>query len=172
MKETIRNKQQMLILLENELKQWEELIADLSEDKIITAPLANAWTVKDLFAHLMAWDQLVIARLDAAKFDREPIMPEWVIETPLDLDETLKLKQLNAKIHSLYRELSWEQVYQSWKANFLKILTLGKEISEADLLVTGRYPWLKGYSLMANLQGTYEHHHEEHFESFLTWIRQ
>lgn len=172
MKEKIQSKAQMLTLLEQEFNQWEAQIANLSEEKITTASFPNGWIVKDLFAHLLAWDQLIIVRLEAVQLDRDPIMPEWTQIAATDIDEEEKLRQYNARIDDTYREYSWVQVYESWKTNFQKILTVAEEMSEADLLETGKYSWLKGYSLMGNLQGMYEHYHEEHRSHFLSWVQQ
>jgi hypothetical protein len=55
-------------------------------------------------------------------------------------------------------------VYRKWREGFLRFLEAGKAIPEEEMVDTGRYPWLKGYPLLAVLEGSYEHH-KEHRES-------
>lgn len=165
------SKKQLLSLLNDEFNLWDERLANLSEEQIGASSLPNGWTVKDLMAHLMAWEQLTIARLEAARLNKEPMTPEWVKGVNLDLEETLKLKHLNAQIDDLYKDESWEIIYQGWKTNFLNVLALAEETPETALLEKEKYPWLKGYSLMTNLTGVYEHHHEDHMPAFLAWFK-
>jgi hypothetical protein len=63
-------------------------------------------------------------------------------------------------------------VHQDWRDGFLRFLELGEMIAEKDLLDPEKYPWMKGYSLFVVLQGSYEHHHIDHLEPLLAWLRQ
>jgi len=121
-------------------------------------------------AHLMAWQQTSIARLEAACFNTEPVLPIWL--AGLDPESEEDLEQFNARIYETYHQQLWPRVHEEWRDGFLKFLKLGEEIPENDLMDPEKYPWLKGYSLFAVLQGSYEHHHDEHLEPLLTWICQ
>ena len=165
----MNDKKQLLTLLEKKFKRWEEVLAGLSETQITTSRLVNGWSVKDLTAHLMAWQQVTTARLEAARMDTEPMLPDWFADVTPD---TTNFDLINARIDERYREQPWSWVHQAWKTGFLEVLKLGAEMPETDLSDTGKYPWLKGYALSAVLQGTYEHHHDDHFRPLLAWVRQ
>jgi hypothetical protein len=160
----------MLTLLKKEFYSWEELLTSLSEEQITILPLPNGWTIKDVLAHLTAWQQVSIARLDAARLDREPILPGWLAGS--DPESERERDRFNAKIYETYRERPWSRVHRDWKNGFLRFLTLGEEVPEESLMDAEKYPWLKGYALFAVLQGSYEHHHIDHFEPLLAWVRQ
>lgn len=160
----MNDKMQIINILGEELGRWDEVLAGLSETQL-TAPLPpSTWSVKDVIAHLMAWQQISIARLQAAQLGSEPVFPNWLAGRDPESEEDLE--QFNARIYATYCEQPWSRVYQNWRDGFLRFLKLGQEIPEKDLLDTEKYPWLKGYALLAVLQGSCEHH-REHRDSLL-----
>ena len=163
----MKDPKQTLALLNEEFERWKEILASLSEEQATTSRLPNGWSIKDLTAHLMAWQQISVARLEAAQRDEEPVFPGWLAGADPDAED---VDPINARIDETYRGASWSQVHQAWRDGFIRLLTLAKEISEGDLEDTQKYPWLKGYSLFDVLQGTYEHHHEDHLQPLLTWV--
>lgn len=154
-------KEEILTRLTDELTHWEELLSTLSEDQIMKWPAPPELSIKDVIAHLMAWQQLSIARLEAARLGREPQFPAWVGDGDPDVEN---VDTFNATIQNTYRRWPWSRVHQAWRDGYLRFLELGQALDEKDLLETGKYHWLPGYALMAVLQGSYEHH-LEHMES-------
>jgi hypothetical protein len=59
-------KQELIALHESELEKWEELLAGLSMDQITMPMTPGGLSVKDTIAHLGAWLERTIARLEAA----------------------------------------------------------------------------------------------------------
>lgn len=159
---------QMLTKLKEEFKRWENVLGSLSEAQATTSRLSNGWSVKDLTAHLMAWQQVSVARLEAARLNQEPELPEWLARADPDEED---VDPINARIDETYREKSWPWVHQQWRDGFVRVLTLAEAIPEDDFS-NKEYPWLKGHSLLDVLQGSYEHHHEDHWQPLLTWVNQ
>jgi len=157
------DKEQTLTLLTDEFNHWQALLAPLTEAELIT-PDPSGLSIKDVVGHLRAWQQLSIARLEAARSGREPVMPDWVTGPDPDAEEDLE--QFNATIHETYRQQPWLRVHEAWRAGFLRLLQLAEELPESDLLDAKKYPWLNGYALIDILQGSYDHH-TEHRESLL-----
>jgi hypothetical protein len=165
----MNDKDQMLGMIREEFNRWEELLSSLGEERITWRRLESDWTIKDVIAHLMAWQQVSIARLEAAQLGRDPVLPGWLVG--LDPESEVDLEGFNARIYETYREQPWSRVHQKWREGFLRFLKLGQEIPANNLMDTEKYPWLKGYSLFAVLQGSYEHHHDEHLIPLLAWLR-
>lgn len=163
------DKNQILRMLEAEFKRWEDLLASLSDTQLIGPHLADNWSIKDVIGHLRAWQQVSIARLEAAQSDQEPIFPAWL--AGLDPESEADKEHFNARIYETYREQTWPEVYQVWRSGFLRFLKLGEAIPDHELMDTENYPWLKGYALFAVLQGSYGHH-AEHLEMVRAWVRQ
>jgi hypothetical protein len=154
----MNDKQGILIALREESDRWEALLAGLGEEQITAPQLSDGWSIKDVIAHLRAWQQRSIARLEAALLGREPEYPVW----PAQLDPEMEGEphDLNAWLYAAYRDQPWPSVYGDWREGFLRFLELGEKIPENDLLAVGRYAWLEGYALIAVLQGSCEHHRE------------
>jgi hypothetical protein len=159
----------ILDALREQFHRWEELLASLSDEHITAPHFDDNWSIKDVIIHLWAWQQISIARMEAAVLLREPEFPKWVAGIHGDWEDNAD--QTNARIYETYHEKPWSEVYQNWRDGFLRFLELGKPISEKDLLDGDRFPWLKGYSLAFVLVASYDHH-QEHLEKLQAWLRE
>jgi hypothetical protein len=168
----MNDKQQILTALREEFNRWEALLAGLSEEQITAPQLPENWSIKDVIAHLRAWQQRSIARLEAALHNREPEYPAWPAQFDPEAED--QPHDLNAWLYATYRDQPWPSVHRDWSAGFRRFLELGAAIPEIDLLDAGKYPWLEGYALFAVLEGSYEHHqeHAEYLEPVIARIRQ
>jgi hypothetical protein len=168
----LSDKQQILTMLREEFNRWEVLLASLSEEQITAPQLPDDWSIKDVIAHLRAWQQRSIARLEAALRGGAPEYPAW----PEQFDPEMEGQphDLNAWLYAKDRDQPWPSAHRNWREGFLRFLELGEAIPEQDLLETGKYTWLEGYALFAVLQGSYEHHreHAEYLEPVIPQLRQ
>jgi hypothetical protein len=155
-------KQHILAALQEVLDELEARLAGLSEAQLTQLPAGAQLSIKDEIAHLMAWQQRTIARVDAARLDREPQFPQWPAN--LDPEDYANTDPVNAWIYESYRDQPWPKVHQDWRAGFQRLLSLAEDIPERDLLDESRYPWLNGHPLALILIATYDHH-REHLDS-------
>ena len=164
-------KQDILTTLREEFGRWEALLASLSEAQLTDPQLPEGWSIKDVVAHLHAWQLRSIARLEAARLNQEPEYPAW--PTQFDPEMEGQPHDLNAWLYATYRDQTWASVYQSWRDGFLRFLELGEAIPESDLLEAGKYSWLEEYPLIAVLRGSNEHHreHAEYLEPVLARLQ-
>jgi len=165
----MQSKQQLLTDLSEEFHRWETVLAGLTETQLTTPRAPDPRSIKDEVAHLWAWQQRSIARLEAVLHDREPVYPPW--PDGLDLEPDGQPHDLNAWIFAQNRDRPWSSVYAEWRSGFRRFLQLGEEISEAKLFDAGRYPWLEGYTPADVLAGSFEHHHVDHLMPLLAWLR-
>ena len=152
----------ILAALREQFEAWEATLARLGEAAIIARPGPSAWSVKDEIAHLWAWQERTLARLEAARLDREPHYPLWPADANDESEDVTE--RINAWIFETNRDRTWPVIRQEWRERFLGILETGNEISERDLLDSDRYPWLNGHALAAFLLATYDHH-QEHLQT-------
>ena len=68
----------IISMLKEEFNQWEDVLAGLTEEQITAPQLPANLSIKDVIAHLMAWQQVSIARLEAAQLNKEPMLPNWL----------------------------------------------------------------------------------------------
>lgn len=163
------DKAQLITMLRDEFNRWEALLDSLTELQIMTPMSPSHWNIKDLMAHLRAWQQRTIARLEAALDDREPVFPQW--GEGIDIEDHANIDVVNAWIYEAHRDDAWPVVYHNWRNGFLRVIELAEAIPEKDLLEPGRYAWMwDDEPLAVILQSSYEHHHIEHYEPLLEWL--
>ncbi len=162
-------KEHILAALKEQFNRWEELLTGMSEEQITNLQVFPGWTTKNVIAHLWGWQQISVARVEAAALNREFEFPKWVAELDGDWEENAD--QTNAWIYKTYNTQPWSKVHQNWREGFLRLLELGEKIPEINLLDGSKYPWLKGYSLAFILVASYDHH-QEHFDKLLAWLKE
>lgn len=160
-------KEHILAALREQFDSWGKLLDGLSEEQITASHFDLDWSVKDVMAHLWAWQQISIARLEGGVHDREPEFPKWVADIGEDWEEDAN--RVNALTFETHHKKPWSEIYENWKNGFLRFLEIGGKISERDLLDGDRYSWLKGYSLAFILVASYDHH-QEHIEKLQTGL--
>ncbi len=131
-------KDHILAALREQFNTWEELLASLTEEQITAPHFDFDWSIKDVIAHLWAWQQISIARMEGGLQDQEPGFPNWIVESNKDWEENAD--KVNAITFDRNHNKSWSEIYQNWKNGFLRFLELGEAISERDLLDVDRYP--------------------------------
>lgn len=166
---TMNMKEHILTALREQFDRWEELLEGMSEEQINAPLIPSNWSVKNVIAHLWAWQQVSIARMEAARQSKEPVFPDWVAKLQTDWEGNAN--QTNVWIYETHHEQTWLKIHQNWREGFLQFLELGADISEKDLLDSGRYPWLEGHPLAFILIASYDHH-QEHFEKLINWLNQ
>ncbi len=154
-------KSHILAALREQLEAWEATLARLGEAAIVARAGPSDWSIKDELAHLWAWQQRTLARVEAARLDREPEFPAWPFDPNDESEEGTQ--RINTWIYQTNSNLPWSSVHQNWRDCFLRVLDAAERISERDLLDSGRYAWLNGHAIAVFLLGTYDHH-QEHFE--------
>ncbi|MEX1018353.1 MAG: ClbS/DfsB family four-helix bundle protein [Litorilinea sp.] len=157
-------KRVILDRLHEEFQRWEGLLRSLHTAHASVAGGPGGASIKDVVAHLWAWQQRSLARLEAVQADREPAFPAW--SATLTPDHHPHTDAINAWIRETYGDRPWTDVYADWRLGFLRFLELADSIPEADLLQPGRYAWLEGHPLALVLTASYEHH-AEHREPWL-----
>ncbi len=161
-------KQHLIDAVREEYDAWEELLSGLSQKQITAPDLPNGWSVKDVVAHIRAWQMRSVARFEAAAQNREPEYPKWPGSQDPDSEDSPDAT--NAWIYETYRNYRWPDLYDEWSKQFLHLIELVREVPERELLDSSKYKWMNGYALADVLLGTYDHH-QEHLEKLQEWLK-
>jgi hypothetical protein len=153
------DKKEILNNLKSEYSRWMVLLGDLTENEISQNLPGENLTIKDKVAHLCAWQELSIARLDAAIHRHVPVNPAWLVSEDPDTGD---VDQDNERIYQMYQRFPWQEIYSKWSSGFELFIALSELVSEDDLFVVGKFTWLPEYALADVMIGTLEHH-REHF---------
>lgn len=155
----MNDQQQLLLRVRAVFDGWQEFLASRSEEEITARPFPHGWSIKDVLAHLRAWQQISVARLEAAVLDIDPAFPTWLagFDPFFAEDHT---DDFNARIYELNHDEPWSLVHRTWRDGYRRLLDLAEGIPKREMFDTERYAWLNGYALSAVLEGSCEHHRE------------
>jgi len=160
----MNHKPELITAVRQDFQRWEGLLAGLSEEQALAPLPSSHWSTKGVIAHLWAWQQISIARLEAAVSNEEPQFPEWLAGRDPDAEDNVQ--KCNESVYQAYRDDPWLSVLEVWKQGPVRFLDLAESIPEQDLLQVSRYAWLKDYPLSAVISNSYDHH-KEHFAALL-----
>ena len=119
----MEDKEQLIAQLRDVFHRWEDLLVGMNEEQIAAPQPSSGWSIKDELAHLWGWQQISVARMEAALNGNEPQYPRFAeIAGPDPEDEDVD--RTNAWIYETNRDKPWPSVYGDWKAQFMRFLEL------------------------------------------------
>lgn len=109
-------KDHILAALREQFDSWDELLASMDEEQLTAPRFDLDWSIKDVMAHLWAWQQISIARMEAAAQDREPEFAKWIVNIGEDWEENAD--EVNALTYQASHEKPWSEIHQNWREGF------------------------------------------------------
>jgi hypothetical protein len=132
---------QLLAEIDKERPALEKQIASLTPGQIADPGTVGEWSVKDVLAHLIEWEQMVIGWVTAGQRGETPAVPapgyKWS-ETPA----------LNQHIYEKHRDRPLQEVLDQFHTSHRQILDLLLSLSDEDLTTPRRYPWTRDNALL------------------------
>jgi hypothetical protein len=128
-------KKELLAELQRERNALDETLSILSAREMITAGVTRGgWSVKDILAHLVEWQQMNLNWYAAGLRGEKPAMP-----AP---GYTLReLPRLNEMIRLKYDHRSLRAVMGDYRSYHERIVELIKALPDDDLVTLGRFSW-------------------------------
>lgn len=150
------DKTTLLNTIQAEYAQFELLVTPLSEAQICTPPIEGEWSVKDIMAHIAAWEQICTRWLEEVVRGVTPQPSER-----LDVES-------NERIYREHRDRSLAEVQELFHhahQQFLhQVNLLAQTFSEEDLNTPHRFAWTEawpGSTLIAVIaDNSYEHYYD------------
>ena len=158
-------KNAVLDRIDSEQAQWEDLLAEIGEERMNRPGAAGEWTFKDVVAHLSGWRQRSLDRLEAATRGEPEPPPPWPEHLVTD-------DEINDWMYSKNQDRSLQDVLGESRGTFVRMRTLVQALPEEDLSDPNRFGWMNGQALgPAILNGAYfSHMHEEHEPAIRDWL--
>ena len=136
-------KKQLLEDIETEGKALEQLLSGLSPEQMIQPGIVGEWSVKDVLAHLLEW-QCMVLKWHAAGLQGK------VIPIPAEGLNWAQIPLLNQRIYETYRDTPLADIQKEFKSLHKQTLSTIQSLSDKELFTRGRYAWTKNNTL-----GTY-----------------
>jgi hypothetical protein len=137
------SKTDLLIAIEKEKGALDAQLESMDDVHKIVSGIVGVWSVKDVLAHLTAWQQMCLTWYRAGLRDEIPVVPapgfKWN-QTP----------ELNQRIYEEFRDIPLDEILSQFEASHQEILGVIQLLSNKDMFSAGRYRWTK-----KNTLGTY-----------------
>ena len=156
------NKTDVLETIQSAHTSLEELLAPLSERQLCTATLEGQRSIKDILAHIAAWERLCADSIAELVHGELPSLPAEDDDTR---NEQILLENRDRSLHEVQGD--FRDAYQQL---LRQVGVLFQTLPEEDLNDPHRFPWLEGHSLLAFIAGNSYDHYGEHAEQIRTWL--
>jgi hypothetical protein len=149
---TIATKEALLEAIHTARSQLEKKFSKLSPKQMTWPGSMDDWSVKDILAHLVDWEQRFIGWYQAGLQGEIP-------ETPAPGMTWRELPKLNKLIYERYRDRPLEDVLQDFHDSYNKVLKLVEDMSDEEIFTKGFYAWTGNSSLETWIAAnTYKHY--------------
>jgi hypothetical protein len=135
-------KQQLIEDAQTERAALEKLLATLTPVQMTQSATADNWSAKDVLAHLIEWEGMVMKWYETGAKGKVPAVPSEEYNWG-------QLPQLNHAIYLKHRDRSLVEVQKEFKSSYKKIMKVIESIPEKELFTRVQYTWTRNNLLAA-----------------------
>ncbi len=170
MSDTTVTKGEVVAAINRERDAWDTLLAQVGEDRMLEPGPMGDWTFKDLVAHLTAWRERGLQRLEAAAHGQpEPPSP-W--PAALNDENEDDIAAINAWFQTQSEDKLLGEVLDESRESYARLAEVVQRLPDAALSDGAYFAWTEGQSLGdAILSGEFFGHlHDEHDADIRRWL--
>ena len=162
-------KEDLLHHLREERLAFDNLVATVPEVVAIEPNLPDGSSVKDLLAHIAAYERWTAAQMRAANEGRAPTDMELYGRESLPPEaQSWDTDQINASIRDQYQDLAYAEAREFAGSAFNELVKAIEATSEDTLLRSGAQAWVQETNLMAAIPGQSYAHYAMHMDELKT----
>lgn len=155
-------KSDLLDVIHAEREQLETLIEPLTDEQMTAASVAASWSVKDILAHIAAWERLACDRIQAA-LSGEPLKFP-LIKGDSDVD------RFNAEVYAQNQDQTLGQVLKEYHDSHQDFLDLIETLQDDFLASPLPFDWAGNLTAQVMISANTHWHYIEHAESISKWL--
>ncbi len=152
-------KNELLQKIESEWANLQAALDGLTEEQLHQSGVVGAWTIKDVLAHITAWQTRLIATLFKAERG----------STPETVEAGKTVDQMNEKFYREMKDRSFDQVWDDLDSSYQQLLSRLEGWKEKDLFDPKRFKWMQGKPLVEYIAGDSYEHYAEHAAQIKEW---
>jgi hypothetical protein len=145
-------KPQLLKDIQAERRRLEHLLSNLEPEQMILPGVVGTWSVKDVLAHLVAWEQLLLG------WYRAGLQNAGSATQPVGMSRKA-MDALNTEIHAANCQRSLDDILGSFHSSYQEVLTVIEAIPEVEMFAHGRYTWTGRLTLADYIAGNTCNHY-------------
>jgi hypothetical protein len=140
---------------------WESLLDDVGEARMEEPGVEGTWSVKEIVAHLTAWDAWTLGEVRATARG-EPHVPDEVATG--DVDES------NRRFVAAASGRSPSEVRAEWRRVFGELVAAIDQLTDDQLAERGRIFWLPEETLAVGIVSEFSEHYRDHADVVRRWL--
>jgi hypothetical protein len=156
------DKSDLLRVIRLERNKLEELLDGLSAEKLGHPGVEVDWSIKDILAHIAAWERVAVDIVSATQSGIT--LPTYVSKVFENVDV------FNAKVYEKHKAWSISKIQEEFSAahqEFIKLIaSLGEDFVFRNLPFEGAEKFTIQYMISANTHW----HYREHVDSIKNWL--
>lgn len=161
----------------NEIKtkhaDMEALLASLDEQQITQQGVYGDLSVKDVLAHIVTWERMMLGWLASSQRGVEPIRfaPGYTFEESDPEEAVIEvMDKLNDHIYKANKDKPLSEIMADFRAAHQEVVQAIQNASEADLTDPNRFPWRDGQPFWPSVAGNTYGHYQEHIDLIRAWL--
>jgi hypothetical protein len=155
------NKQDALRELVNARAILNQSIARLTPDQLHIIGVIGLWSVKDILAHLIAWESEVVTALNQVQNKKVPGM--------MKIDD---IDEWNEEQYHINIRRPLQAILEDFEGVHRMLYHMVEDFDERSLLDNRRYAWMEGEPLWYLIEENVTLHEQEHAENIAAWRSQ
>ena len=164
-------KDQLLATLRGERARWEALLEEVGEARLTEPGVVGSWSMKDLLAHLTAYQRPWGARIRGELTGIPPTMRDlYDVDRFPEGAGTWTLDEQNEAIRAQYDSLPLSVVVAKWRETFDLLREGVTVLPEQDLTTPGRFAWAGDQPLAEAMPGDTYGHAQLHAAHVRAWL--
>ncbi len=151
-------KPELLQCIRVERDLLEETLARLTPDQMLQPGVDGEWSVKDVLAHISAWERRMLSWLGSHLRGEPPDVPlPWDVE------------RMNAETYAQVKDKPLADVLEEFRQSYRESLALAESLTEKQLQTEYTDTWPMG-PLWLGVAANTHWHYKEHRESIEAWL--
>jgi hypothetical protein len=158
------NKDQLVRDIQTERRRLEKCLAVVEKTDMTLPGVVGNWSVKDVLAHLVAWEQLFLMWYQAGMRDETPaVNPVGMRRKDIDA--------LNQQIYEKNRSRSLDEVWNEFIDSYQQILRTVQSIPENEMFSKDFFSWTGSLKLADYIAGNTCNHYAWANTKIRMWSR-
>jgi hypothetical protein len=158
------SKDQLLKDIHTERRRLEKNLSPLRAEDMLKPGVTGAWSVKDILAHLVAWEKLFMEWYQTGvQSSSSAIEPVGMCQKAMDA--------LNQHIYETNQWRSLDVVLAEFHASYQQVVTVIEGIPERDMFVRRRFTWTGKLTLADYIAGNTCNHYSWANSQIRKWVK-
>jgi len=156
--------EQLVDDMRRERERWDALLARIGTERMEEPGVDGEWSVKDVIAHVTAYERKVLKRLRAHAHGEQ--------YTPASYDQLEDVDARNAYYHAQDEGRSLDDILADHRETFDELIRLTSDLDDLDLRDPTRLGWPADvdFEPWESISGNSYGHYEEHIPNLEAWL--